>query len=59
MDMSDTNKPAEPIALFDLDGTLADFDATMQLRLDELRSPGEIQPSRTMSRYPTSRRVDG
>ncbi len=34
-------KPAEPIALFDLDGTLADFDAGMQQRLAELRSPGE------------------
>ena len=34
-------KPAEPIALFDIDGTLADFDAAMQRRLEELRSPGE------------------
>lgn len=39
--MNDTNKPAEPIGLFDLDGTLADFDESMQLRLEELRSPGE------------------
>lgn len=34
-------RPAEPIALFDLDGTLADFDASMQHKLEELRSPGE------------------
>lgn len=34
-------KAAEPIALFDLDGTLADFDAAMQRKLVELRSPGE------------------
>jgi 5'-nucleotidase len=34
-------KLAEPIALFDLDGTLADFDEAMQQRLAELRSPGE------------------
>jgi len=34
-------KPAEPIALFDLDGTLADFDASMQVKLAELRSPGD------------------
>jgi len=34
-------KPAEPIALFDLDGSLADFDASMQRKLAELRSPGE------------------
>lgn len=35
------SKPAEPIALFDMDGTLADFDASMQLKLGELRAPGE------------------
>jgi FMN phosphatase YigB (HAD superfamily) len=34
-------KTAEPIALFDLDGTLADFDAAMQHKLEELRSPSE------------------
>lgn len=34
-------KEAEPIALFDLDGTLADFDASMQAKLAELRGPGE------------------
>lgn len=34
-------KPAEPIALFDLDGTLADFDKSMRQKLAELRSPGE------------------
>jgi 5'(3')-deoxyribonucleotidase len=39
--MNETDKPAEPIGLFDLDGTLADFDASMQRHLDELRSPGE------------------
>lgn len=35
------SKPAEPIALFDMDGTLADFDASMRLKLGELRAPGE------------------
>lgn len=35
------SKPAEPIALFDMDGTLADFDASMQPKLADLRSPGE------------------
>ena len=39
--MTETNKPAEPIALFDMDGTLADFDASMQQKLAALRSPGE------------------
>lgn len=34
-------KPAEPIALFDLDGTLADFDEAMQRKLEELRNPKE------------------
>jgi 5'-nucleotidase len=34
-------KLAEPIALFDLDGTLADFDGEMRARLAELRSPNE------------------
>jgi 5'-nucleotidase len=32
---------AEPVALFDLDGTLADFDTTMKSQLEILRSPGE------------------
>jgi 5'(3')-deoxyribonucleotidase len=39
-DVTET-KPAEPIALFDLDGSLANFDASMQVKLAELRSPGE------------------
>jgi 5'(3')-deoxyribonucleotidase len=39
--MMETDKPAEPIALFDLDGTLADFDASMRPKLAALRSPGE------------------
>jgi 5'(3')-deoxyribonucleotidase len=39
--MNEQSKPAEPIALFDMDGTLADFDASMQKKLAELRSPGE------------------
>lgn len=32
---------AEPIGLFDLDGTLADFDSSMSEHLAVLRSPGE------------------
>lgn len=32
---------AEPIALVDLDGTLADFDGSMAAKLAALRSPGE------------------
>jgi len=32
---------AEPVALFDLDGTLADFDKAMRAQLEQLRSPGE------------------
>lgn len=43
--MSITNpnleKLAEPIALVDMDGTIADFDKSMQERLEELRSPDE------------------
>lgn len=31
-----------PIALFDLDGTLADYDAAMRRDLEPLRSPGEL-----------------
>jgi len=34
-------KLAEPIGLFDLDGTLADFDRSMKAKLAELRSPKE------------------
>ncbi len=34
-------KPSEPIALVDLDGTLADFDGAMAEKLAALRSPGE------------------
>ena len=36
-----STKLAEPTALFDLDGTLADFDASMKEQLTLLRSPGE------------------
>jgi 5'(3')-deoxyribonucleotidase len=39
--MNETSKAAEPIALFDMDGTLADFDASMQRHLNDLRGPGE------------------
>lgn len=40
--MADTEtKLAEPIGLFDLDGTLANFDASMRPKLAALRSPGE------------------
>lgn len=35
------SKASEPIALFDLDGTLADFDASMRVRLEALRGPTE------------------
>ena len=43
MDSTNPNleKLAEPIALVDMDGTLADFDKSMQERLEELRSPDE------------------
>lgn len=34
-------QPSEPIALIDLDGTLADFDGAMAEKLSSLRSPGE------------------
>lgn len=40
-DPMNETKPAEPIALFDLDGTLADFDRSMRAHLEALRSPGE------------------
>lgn len=40
-------KLAEPIALFDMDGTLADFDASMRLKLEALRAPGEDPQSDT------------
>jgi len=36
-----TVKPAEPTALFDLDGTLADFDKSMRAHLALLRGPAE------------------
>lgn len=39
--MSEPLKPAKPIALFDMDGTLADFATSMQQKLVELRSPNE------------------
>jgi FMN phosphatase YigB (HAD superfamily) len=34
-------RPAEPIALFDLDGTLADFSAAMRRDMRLIMSPGE------------------
>jgi hypothetical protein len=34
-------KPAEPIALFDLDGTLADFEGAMLAQMQSLAAPGE------------------
>jgi FMN phosphatase YigB (HAD superfamily) len=40
-------KLAEPIALFDLDGTLADYDAAMQRDLRLLQSPHEPEWDRT------------
>jgi 5'(3')-deoxyribonucleotidase len=48
--MMETDKPAEPIALFDLDGTLADFDASMRPKLAALRSPGEDPEAETTAR---------
>jgi len=36
-----TNKLAEPIALFDLDGTLADYDAAMRRDMRLLQAPSE------------------
>jgi len=49
--MSETEiKPAEPIGLFDLDGTLADFDASMRRKLAALRSPGEDPAAETTER---------
>jgi FMN phosphatase YigB (HAD superfamily) len=36
-------KPAEPIALFDMDGTLADYDAAMQRDMRLIASPNEPQ----------------
>lgn len=37
--MSTTNIPYEPVALIDLDGTLADYDAAMNRELLKLQSP--------------------
>ena len=34
-------KRHEPVALVDMDGTLADFDGQMKQDLDLMRSPGE------------------
>jgi 5'-nucleotidase len=34
-------KPSEPIALIDLDGSTADLDSEMQIRLTAMQSPGE------------------
>jgi 5'(3')-deoxyribonucleotidase len=39
--MPNEEKTAEPIGLFDLDGTMADFDKSMAHHLELLRSPGE------------------
>lgn len=39
--MSNTERVAEPIALVDLDGTLADFDGAMQSGLTAMMSPNE------------------
>jgi 5'(3')-deoxyribonucleotidase len=38
-------QPSEPIALIDLDGTLADFDGAMAARMAELKSPGDPDPN--------------
>lgn len=43
-------KPAEPIGLFDLDGTLADFDGSMRPKLAALRSPGEDPAAEDVAR---------
>jgi FMN phosphatase YigB (HAD superfamily) len=34
-------RPAEPVALVDMDGTLCDFDGAMQAALESLRGPSE------------------
>jgi hypothetical protein len=34
-------RPAEPVALYDLDGTLADFDGAMRAWMERLAPPGE------------------
>lgn len=39
--MTTEEKPHEPIALFDMDGTLADFDKAMRHQLDLLAGPGD------------------
>jgi 5'(3')-deoxyribonucleotidase len=39
-----TQKPTEPIALVDMDGTLADFDGAMQAELGRLMGPHESLP---------------
>ncbi len=36
-------KPAEPIALFDMDGTLANYDTAMQRDLRLIASPNELE----------------
>jgi 5'-nucleotidase len=38
-----TNKLSEPIALFDLDGTLADYDSAMRRDMRLLQAPGEAE----------------
>lgn len=37
-----TDQLPEPIALFDLDGTLADFDSSMRAHMQEMATPGEV-----------------
>jgi 5'-nucleotidase len=39
------DKAAEPIGLFDMDGTLADFDGAIKAGLAKMRSPGEPEPN--------------
>src|SRR5262249_50833587 len=45
-------KLAEPIALFDLDGTLADYDAAMRRDMRLLQSPGEPEWSAHVENEP-------
>lgn len=37
----DTEKKPEPVALYDLDGTLADFDGAMRAAMESMAAPGE------------------
>lgn len=38
------NKPAEPVALVDMDGTLCDYDGRMRAELAAIRAPEEREP---------------